>query len=73
MDRFRKLFKVQQSYEPIEGYRDDAERSEDGAEDGVESGEAPPLSHIEYWIFLLMGIAMLWAWYTLPVNLRVPV
>jgi hypothetical protein len=61
MDRIRSLFKPQQHYEPIEDYRDDAAVSEDGSEDDFESREKP-FSHIEYWIFLLMGVAMLWAW-----------
>jgi hypothetical protein len=61
MDRIRRLFKTQQRYEPIDEYRDEAATPEDGAEDVLESRKNP-FSQVEYWIFLLMGIAMLWAW-----------
>jgi hypothetical protein len=61
MDHIRRLFKTQQRYEPIDEYRDEVATSEDGAEDVLESKENP-FSQVEYWIFLLMGIAMLWAW-----------
>lgn len=61
MDRIRRFFRARQSYEPISGYRDDPASSEDGAEDAFKFREKP-FSKVEYWIFLLMGIAMLWAW-----------
>ncbi len=61
MDRIRRLFQFQQPYEPIDEDGDDAAISEDGAEDASEPRENP-FSQVEYWIFLLMGIAMLWAW-----------
>ena len=61
MDRIRRLFRTQQPYGPIDEYQDDAESFQDGAEDVFESSETP-FSQVEYWIFLLMGIAMLWAW-----------
>ncbi len=32
-----------------------------GSEDALEPGENS-FSQVEYWIFLLMGVAMLWAW-----------
>jgi len=66
MDRIRNLLKVQQSYEPIHEYHDNPDIStEDGIEDAFES-EEKPFSQLDYWIFLLMGIAMLWSWYRLP-------
>lgn len=69
MHHIRRLFKSQQLYEPINRYRDEAAIAEDEAEaeaeaeaeDAFESREKP-FSQLEYWIFLLMGIAMLWAW-----------
>jgi hypothetical protein len=72
MERIRRLFKTQQRYEPIQEYREEAAAAataaaataaatENGAEDAWEFKENP-FSQVEYWIFLLMGIAMLWAW-----------
>jgi len=57
MDRLRKLWRVEQTYAPVE----------DGtAEEGTEDARAPPkkggFSYIEYSIFLLLGVSMLWAW-----------
>ena len=69
MDRIRRLFKAPQSYEPVGEYRDDADISEDGVGDAFEPSENP-FSQIEYWIFLLMGIAMLWAWYIFVASMR---
>jgi hypothetical protein len=66
MDRIRNLFKAKQSYEPIHEYQDNPDiSSEDGVEDAFDS-EEKAFSQLEYWIFLLMGVAMLWAWYGLP-------
>jgi equilibrative nucleoside transporter 1/2/3 len=61
MDRIRSLFASRVHYEPIEN-----EVDVDGV--GVpeeDEGEAVPprtFSWLEYFIFLLLGIAMLWAW-----------
>jgi equilibrative nucleoside transporter 1/2/3 len=62
MDRIRKLFKAQPTYAPI-----NTEAQEDNAGSYVESNESLPLeettfSWIEYSIFMLLGVAMLWAW-----------
>jgi hypothetical protein len=65
MDRVRNLLKTQQPYEPIHEYHENPDiSSEDGVEDTFEP-EEKPFSQLDYWIFLLMGIAMLWAWYRL--------
>jgi equilibrative nucleoside transporter 1/2/3 len=59
MDRIRRLFDRKVSYEPIaNGTRDseDIERRQVIKDD---------FSWLEYCIFLLLGIAMLWAWYAL--------
>jgi hypothetical protein len=61
MDRIRRVFHSQQPYEPIDGRRDGTAISGDGAEDASEPDENPFLQ-VEYWTFLLMGVAMLWAW-----------
>ncbi|ERF71899.1 hypothetical protein EPUS_01814 [Endocarpon pusillum Z07020] len=61
MDRIRRVFHSEQPYEPIDGHRDGTAISEDGAADASEP-EENPFSQVEYWTFLLMGVAMLWAW-----------
>jgi equilibrative nucleoside transporter 1/2/3 len=64
---FRKSADVEQEYEPLDG--DANALDEEGRrpvlilpeeEDGV--GQSEPFSWLEYSIFLLLGIAMLWAW-----------
>lgn len=59
MDRIKNLFKAQPSYEPIRDDREDTAESEDGSNDGEEE---IPFVWIEYSIFVLLGVAMLWAW-----------
>ena len=59
MDRIRSLFAredAQVSYEPLEGgsERPDGER--------IEPSEDQVFSWTDYTIFLLLGVAMLWAW-----------
>ncbi|KAK7530187.1 nucleoside transporter family [Phyllosticta citribraziliensis] len=57
MDRMRKLFgQEEQAYEPLEGgsVAQDGERPEDD--------EKKSFTWLEYSIFLLLGVAMLWAW-----------
>jgi equilibrative nucleoside transporter 1/2/3 len=59
MDRLRRVFgdTPDQAYEPLEGgsERPDGERIEDTG--------AQQFSWTDYSVFLLLGIAMLWAWY----------
>jgi equilibrative nucleoside transporter 1/2/3 len=60
MDRLRRVFgddTPEQAYEPLEGgsERPDGEHIEDTA--------AQQFSWTDYSVFLLLGIAMLWAWY----------
>lgn len=55
MERLRKLWNGEQPYEPIE------DGSAEG--DGHDQPNKPPtFSYIDYSIFLLLGISMLWAW-----------
>ncbi|KIY01529.1 uncharacterized protein Z520_03081 [Fonsecaea multimorphosa CBS 102226] len=52
----------QQEYQPIRG---DAERDDESIQDGPEEDTVvpeTPFSWLEYAIFVLLGIAMLWAW-----------
>ncbi|KIW88598.1 uncharacterized protein Z519_10644 [Cladophialophora bantiana CBS 173.52] len=55
------LFRSRQEYQPIRG---DAERDDESVQDGADEDNvtATPFSWVEYVIFLLLGIAMLWAW-----------
>lgn len=61
MDRVKRFFQPQQPYEPIqdEGH-EDGESTVAESDDGIQE---QPFSWIEYFIFLLLGVAMLWAWY----------
>ena len=68
MDRLKKLFRQEQSYEPLlNGETADPGGSED---EQAASAASPPtntkqqhgFSSIEYCIFLVLGVSMLWAW-----------
>jgi len=59
MERIRRIFENQLgdvSYEPLEGgsERPDGER--------IEHGKQDDFSWIDYSVFVLLGVAMLWAW-----------
>jgi equilibrative nucleoside transporter 1/2/3 len=59
MDRLRRVFgddTPEQSYEPLEG---GSERP-DG--ESIEDTGAQHFSWTDYSVFLLLGVAMLWAW-----------
>lgn len=78
IDKVRALFRksdAEQTYQPLESESsaidegvgrpvifapDDQEPEQDKADEGE------PFSWFEYSIFLLLGIAMLWAWYVAP-------
>jgi solute carrier family 29 (equilibrative nucleoside transporter), member 1/2/3 len=62
MDRVKRFFgPPQQPYEPID---DRPHEDGDSVEEDFESGqEEQPFSWVEYFIFMLLGVAMLWAWY----------
>lgn len=56
MERIRKFWQPEQDYEPIDG---------DPIEEEIDDNETKPrgpFSWTEYFIFLLLGVAMLWAW-----------
>ncbi|EXJ95378.1 solute carrier family 29 (equilibrative nucleoside transporter), member 4 [Capronia coronata CBS 617.96] len=60
MDRVKRFFRSGPEYEPI---HTDVERDEESIHNESEDEEATaPFSWVEYAIFLLLGIAMLWAW-----------
>ena len=56
MDRLKKLWQGEQPYEPLE------DGSVEGDEQIETRGKMPTFSYVEYSIFLLLGISMLWAW-----------
>lgn len=62
MDRFRSFFKKRE--EDQEEYQPLTEESQDGEQiPGHDEDTYIPFSWIEYSIFALLGVAMLWAWY----------
>lgn len=56
MERVRKIWQQEQEYEPIEGGSADEEQQRQ------ELRESTSFSWTEYLIFMLLGVAMLWAW-----------
>ncbi|KAI9736977.1 MAG: hypothetical protein M1834_000566 [Cirrosporium novae-zelandiae] len=60
MNRLRGALKRQQSYEPLEN---DPEIQDDEYDESIEEGSMKnQFAWIEYSVFLLVGVAMLWAW-----------
>jgi len=60
MDRLRAVFKkpeLEQEYEPLHSEAHDIETSS-----RHEVKDEIPFSWFEYSVFLLLGVAMLWAW-----------
>jgi equilibrative nucleoside transporter 1/2/3 len=58
MDRVQRLFMDRGAYEPLD---DSAEV--DASEDGHDQERAPPrFSRLEYSVFFLLGVSMLWVW-----------
>ncbi|RMZ92361.1 hypothetical protein DV736_g390, partial [Chaetothyriales sp. CBS 134916] len=63
MDRLKKLFKPEPTYEPIQDARGEEDDAVDAAETDYETEQiGSAFSWIDYSIFLLLGVAMLWAW-----------
>lgn len=61
MDRIRNAFKPKPAYEPLLAHDRDDEHGTEYEDEGAAEEEFP-FSWVEYSIFLLMGVAMLWAW-----------
>lgn len=59
MDRLRKLWQGEQSYEPIE---DSTHDDDDPSQPTITTSKTPSFSWVDYTIFLLLGVSMLWAW-----------
>lgn len=60
MDRLRKLLTPRESYQPISGIESDAV---EGQSQLHENRPVSRFSRVEYGIFFLLGVSMLWAWY----------
>ena len=59
MDRIKSLFRPVQSYEPLGESVGSLEARED---DRAEGQLKTRFSWVEYTVFFILGIAMLWAW-----------
>ncbi|KAK5174587.1 uncharacterized protein LTR77_001668 [Saxophila tyrrhenica] len=63
MDRLRRLLNPEQPYEPLPSPPPDPEDADSSAlHDSHPPPPSPAFSYIDYTIFLLLGISMLWAW-----------
>ena len=62
MDRLKDLFRSTPAYEPI-GDPQQEDDSDSISEETQREVDGPAFSWVEYSIFLLLGVAMLWAWY----------
>ena len=62
MDRIRSLIAPRVHYEPIENEADSVSVLEGDEANEGEAVLSSTFSWLEYSIFLLLGIAMLWAW-----------
>lgn len=58
MDRIRRFFAEPAAYEPL----DDTAEDDAGDLGHEEQRSRAPFSRLEYAVFMLLGIAMLWAW-----------
>jgi hypothetical protein len=65
MNRVKRIFQAEPAYEPIQ---DDHREADDVSESVERQNDTSTFSWIEYSIFLLLGIAMLWAWYFLTLT-----
>ena len=63
MDRIRHTFKSKPTYAPINTEAQDDESESYGGSDESLAPEETAFSWIEYSIFTLLGVAMLWAWW----------
>lgn len=64
MNRVKKFFEPSQAYTPVNDStdRDDSDHEDETSSQTLEADHEAPFSWLEYSIFLLLGIAMLWAW-----------
>lgn len=62
MERIRRTLRPARGYQPIDQGLVTGQSPQHGLTDD-EHREEKPFLWIEYWIFMLLGLAMLWAWY----------
>lgn len=64
MDRFKKFLEPSQAYTPVNNAADASisDQEDEGSSQTLEENVDAPFSWLEYSIFLLLGVAMLWAW-----------
>lgn len=64
MNRLRKLFDAKQdvAYEPLSTSITTEDGVPDNAEPALPTRKQGTFSYVEYSIFLLLGVSMLWAW-----------
>ena len=63
MDRIRNAFKAKPAYAPVNAEAQDEDTESYNGSDEAFVPEEESFSWIEYSIFMLLGVAMLWAWY----------
>lgn len=62
MQKVRRLLRRQTSYEPLAGGSEFEHEQAGQHSVGQRQQQQQPFSWIEYAVFLLLGMAMLWAW-----------
>ena len=62
MDRLRNIFQTGPVYEPLDTSAVLSEAQDEDQELDQQPPAKPQFSWIEYGIFFILGIAMLWAW-----------
>ena len=62
MNKIKDLFQTTPAYEPIQDQQHEEDDDGSVSDETPQDAEGPPFSWVEYSIFLLLGVAMLWAW-----------
>jgi len=68
IDTFNTMDRIKQIFKPPKASDDEYERltiDSDTLEGSTYEDDEAPFSWIEYFIFAMIGVAMLWAWYVL--------
>lgn len=64
MDRVKRFFQPESASQPYQPIQDDSrEDGESTVADSDAGLQEQPFSWVEYFVFMLLGVAMLWAWY----------
>lgn len=62
MERIKRFFEPSPAYVPVDTAPEQEEEEDDSSSQTFDEGHEPPFLWLEYLIFLLLGVAMLWAW-----------